>query len=259
MPKSNWQDFVMGFGNPLTKHGRERWGNIFQGTPEKREARLLPEQQALWDQLQAALQGEGAGGAFGQSADYYRDLLSDDSETARMMEAPEMRRFNEQIIPGLSEQFAGMGAGNLSSSGFRNAAVGAGTDLSERLGAMRANLRSQGAQGLSNLGAQGLQDMMMITPRTPGLLESLAPAIGTATGAYFGGPAGAAVGNAAGQGFSSMFSGGGGTPMRPGSPNALSPKGVVSSGGTGGTPRFGSTSPYGGSFGQLPNFQSNMR
>src|SRR6185503_2622466 len=133
-------------------------GKFFFGSPEKhkRVSTLRKDQEPLYQQLQASLMNQGAGGAFGNAADYFRDLLSNDSQTAQAMFAPEQRNFNENIIPGLSEQFAGMGAGGLSSSGFRNAAVGAGTDLSERLGAIRAQLRQQGAQGLANLGGMGL-------------------------------------------------------------------------------------------------------
>jgi len=125
---------------------------FFSGSPEKHErvSSLRRDQEPLFKQLQEALQKKGGSGAFGQSADYYRDLLSNDSQTLNQLSAPELRRFNEEIIPDLSEQFAGMGSGGLSSSGFRNAAVNAGTDLSERLGALRAQLRNQGAQGLGS-------------------------------------------------------------------------------------------------------------
>lgn len=159
---------------------------FFQGTPEKFEqrSRLGPEQQPLYGNLQAANAGPGAGGSFGSAADYYRDILSNDSDTANQMFAPEMRRYNQQIIPDLAAQFAGAGAGGLSSSSFRNAAVGAGTDLSERLGAIRARLRSEGAAGLMNLGQQGLGDFNnnIQRPGTPGFLESAAPGIGQAIG-----------------------------------------------------------------------------
>lgn len=166
-------------------------GKFFTGTPEKhkRVSTLLPEQQGLFQQLQNAGMNQGAGGAFGGAADYYRDLLSDDSSTFNAMQAPEMRKFNEEIIPGLSEQFAGMGAGGLSSSGFRNAAVNAGTDLSERLGAIRAQLKSQGAQGLSNIGQMGLgnysQDVMT-QPGSQGFLGSVANLAGNALGQFGG-------------------------------------------------------------------------
>lgn len=174
-------------------------GNFFTGTPEKhkRVSTLRPEQEPLFEQAVRAGMQPGAGGAFGESADYYRDLLNNDSQTFNQFAAPEMRRFNEQIIPDIAEQFAGMGSGGLSSSGFQNASINAGTDLAERLGAIRANLRQSGAQGLQNIGQTGLQNFsqdVMTRPGTEGFLSQVAPAAGTALGA-FGGPAGSAAGN----------------------------------------------------------------
>jgi hypothetical protein len=62
-------------------------------------------QQPLKQQLFGA-----SSGAFQNAADYYRSLLGDDSSTYNALAAPEMRRFNQEIIPSLAEQFAGMGA-----------------------------------------------------------------------------------------------------------------------------------------------------
>lgn len=162
---------------------------FFTGKPEKMQqiSRLEPGQMPLKNQLlQAGMQGPG--GAFGQAADYYGNLLSNDSEDFNAYAAPEMRRFNEQIIPGLAEQFAGMGSGALSSSGFRNAAVSAGSDLSERLGAIRAQLRQQGAQGLQNLGQQGLGQFSenVLRPATPGFLQSASQGLGNLAGQFIG-------------------------------------------------------------------------
>jgi len=179
----------LGAGALATKGGR----NALFGEGEKfqQKSRLDQQQQPLYRQLQSSAMAPGAGGAFGQSADYYRDLLSNDSQTNQMMAAPELRQFNEQIIPGLAEQFAGMGAGGLSSSGFRNAAVNAGTDLSERLGAIRAQLRSQGAAGLAGIGQAGLGDFTnnIYRPQTGGLFGGLAQGagqgLGQAAGSYF--------------------------------------------------------------------------
>lgn len=179
--------------------------SFFTGSPEKHErvSTLRKEQEPLYQQAVNAGLNKGAGGAFGTSADYYRDLLSDDSSTYNAMQAPEMRRFNEQIIPDISEQFAGMGAGGLTSSGFQNAAVNAGTDLSERLGAIRARLRSEGAQGLQNIGQTGLQNYsqdVMTQPGSQGFGQYVGPILGAA-GTAIGGPllgaAGGAVGNLA--------------------------------------------------------------
>ena len=132
--------------------------NFFMGTPGKfsQQSTLGQSQQPLYNQLQEAASGGGPGGSFGQAADYYRSLLSDDNSTLQAMINPELRNFRQNIIPQIGEQFAGMGAGALNSSGYRNATLQAGTDLAERIASMRANLRQQGAQGLTGLGQQGL-------------------------------------------------------------------------------------------------------
>jgi len=194
--------------------GKKLWGNsignFMSGTPEEREnvSLLRPEQEDLYQQLVGAGKAPGAGGAFGTAADYYRNLLSDDSADYQSFAAPQLRQYGEEIMPGISEQFAGMGAGGLSSSGFRNAQTQGAVDLSERLGQIRANLRQAGAQGLQNIGTQGLgsYSQNMVTKQgSPGFLSAIAPAVGTAVGAYFGGPAGAAAGGAAGQGIGNWF------------------------------------------------------
>lgn len=183
--------------------------SFFTGTPGKwsQQSLLTPQQQKLSGQLQQANMGRGAGGSFGTAADYYRDLLSNDNETFNQFAQPELRRFRQETIPSLSEQFAGMGSGGLSSSGFRNAAVNAGTDLSERLGAIRAQLRQQGASGLMGLGQQGLNPTVenVYTQGQGGFLDQLAPLIGSAAGAFFN-PAGGAL-----SGLSGLFNKQGGT------------------------------------------------
>lgn len=189
--------------------------SFFLGSPEVREnvSTLRPEQEGLYQQLIKALMQKGAGGAFGTSADYFRDLLSDDSQSFDAFANPILRQYREQILPDLTEQFAGMGAGGLSSSGFRNAALQSGVDLGERLAQMRAGLRQNAVQGLQNLGSMGLQpysQMMTTQPGTQGFLPTISSAAGTALGAYLGGPGGAAAGNklgeVAGNALSNLFS-----------------------------------------------------
>ena len=194
--------------NPIYKGAK----SLFGSTPQKTEqiSTLTPDQQQLHEQLLNAGMGEGAGGAFGDSSDYWRNLLSNNSQDFDAFAAPEMRRFNEDIIPGLAEQFAGMGSGNLQSSGFQNAASNAGVDLSERLGAIRANLRQGAASNLFNAGQAGLNPVTenIINPADPGFLHQAAPALGTAAGAALGsflGPAGTAAGAALGNQFGSQF------------------------------------------------------
>lgn len=212
---ANWLKNIgagLGLGLPFGFKGvRRAAGDFLGGTPEKREnvSTLRPEQEALYNQLINAGMGPGAGGAMGDSADYYRNLLSDDSADYNAFATPAMRQYNEDIIPGLSEQFAGMGSGGLSSSGFRNAQVQGATDLSERLGQIRANLRQAGAQGLQNIGNLGLQNFSqnMVTEQgSPGFLSSFAPAIGSGIGYAVGGPVGGAIGGGMGSGLQQPIS-----------------------------------------------------
>ena len=190
-------------------------------SPYDQVSRLGPEQEPLKNQLINSTMKRGAGGAFGQSADYWRNLISDNSADFNSFTRPEMRRYQEQTIPDLAEQFAGMGSGGMSSSGFRNAAVGAGTDLSERLGAIRAQLRQSAAQSLFGLGQAGLQGFYENTYQqdAPNPLATIAPIAGTVVGGMFGGPPGAMAGAALGQGAVSMmgssspYGGGGGQPQ----------------------------------------------
>lgn len=140
-------------------------------------------------------------GGFSDVANYYRGNLSDNPADFQAFAAPEMRRFNEQIIPGLSEQFAGMGAGGLSSSGFRNAAVGAGTDLSERLASIRAGLRQNAAQGLQGLSQASLNphtSYQMTDPGSQGLFGSIGQGLGAAIPGFL---SGGGFGGMFGQGF----------------------------------------------------------
>lgn len=166
-------------------------GNFLTGTPAKVKnvSRLRPEQEGLYQQLVQSGMQPGAGGAFGTAADYYRNLLSDNSADYNAFAAPMLRQYHQDIVPGLSEQFAGMGAGGLSSSGFQNAQIQGATDLSERLGALRAQLRQSGAQGLANIGQMGLGSFsqpMMTQEGTPGLFGALSQGIGNAIGQFGG-------------------------------------------------------------------------
>ena len=172
--------------------------SFFTGTPGQwsQQSTLTPGQQKLQSGLQ-----NSANGSFGQAGNYYSSLLNENNQTFNDLSNPEFRRFNEQIIPDIAEQFAGMGSGGLSSSGFRNAAVSAGADLSERLGALRAQLRQQGAQGLMGLGSQALQPVAenVYTQGQPGFLDAVGEGIGgAATGFLMGGPAGAVAGGLSG-------------------------------------------------------------
>lgn len=176
------------------KSFRSGASDFLTGTPEKREnvSTLRPEQEPLFNQLQNASQGRGAGGAFGNAADYYYGNIGGTPEDYERFAAPEIRNFSENIMPDIAEQFAGMGSGGLSSSGFQNSAIQAGAGLAERLAAMRANLRSQAAAGLQGIGQAGLGNFsqnMTTQQGSQGILPSLAQAAPHAAAAYFTGGA----------------------------------------------------------------------
>lgn len=198
---------------------------------------LSPQQMKTQGQLQNAAQSNG--GVFNNATNYYNSLMSNESPDMAAFAAPEMRRFNEQIMPDLASQFAGMGAGDsgLTGSSFRNAAVGAGTDLSERLAYMRAQLRQRGAEGLTNIGQMSLNPYMQNfqNPAQPGFLAKGVPALLSAAGTAFAGPIGGAIGKGVGDWASSMFS-----PSTKASPEALE------SGPAGLYPKNGNYNPYTG-------------
>ena len=177
---------------------------FFMGTPARydQRSRLGPNQQPIQGQLSQAAMGPGAGGAFGDVADYYRGLLSNDSADVNAFAAPEIRRFQQQTVPGLASQFAGIGAGGaLHGSGFQNSVLNASTDLGERIAAIRAGLRQNAAQGLQGIGQQSLADYFQNTyqQRSPGFLENLAQAVGKILGSYVG------AGEGGGDLFSSIY------------------------------------------------------
>lgn len=160
---------------------------FFTGTPSSFDqiSTQAPGQQALSKQLSQFM---GGGGGLGQLQQYYKDLMGGGAGDFEAFAAPEMRRFQQETVPGLAEQFAGMGSGALGSSGFEKSLGGAGADLGERLAQLRASLRQSSAQGLQNLYGQGMGQQVenVFRPRTPGLLETGIGALGSAAGTAFG-------------------------------------------------------------------------
>lgn len=149
---------------------------------------------------------------------YAQDLMSPDSQAYQAYKAPMMREFQEQIIPGISERFAGLGG--LSSSGFQQTAAQAGSGLEERLAALRTGLQMQGAGLQSQLAQQqfgmGMAPYEMALQRaqlalgTPGfgyyqkqpkqpgtfaqLMGGLAPGLGQGIGSGIGSAFGGLIG-----------------------------------------------------------------
>ena len=62
-------------------------------------------------------------------------------EHLKDFEAPYMRKFNQEIAPGIAERYSGANAGR--GSGFQNAMMNAGAGLSENLASLKGNLINQ--------------------------------------------------------------------------------------------------------------------
>ena len=138
---------------------------------------LSPEQQQLLGQLLG-----GLGGPIQSGLGNLQSLLSGDMEA---YEAPAMRQFQEQIVPGIAERFTGMGAGAQQSSAFGQQLGAAGAGLAERLAMQRAGLQQQGLGQLQSLLGMGIGTptyQWMGMPGTQGGLGSLASGFGSSLG-----------------------------------------------------------------------------
>lgn len=97
---------------------------------------------------------------FQQGQNYLQQLLSGSFDpNFQNFDQPYQENFEQNIVPGLAERFAGMGtgAGGLNSSAFTNSIAQAGRGLQSDLAAMRENLKFQN-QGQKLQGAgQSLQ------------------------------------------------------------------------------------------------------
>jgi hypothetical protein len=103
-----------------------------------------------------------------EGTNYLSGLLNQSPEAMQKFEAPYLRQFNEQTVPGLAEQFSGMGAQN--SSAFGQTMGSAASGLQENLAALRGGLGLQASQqgfGYSQLPfAQALEGQELGTKRT---------------------------------------------------------------------------------------------
>lgn len=128
---------------------------LFGGRGKVKQApTLTPQQQGLQQQLMSGLQG---GPSSIPGLDYLQQLMSNDPNAFAAYEAPAMRQFQQEIVPGIAERFTGMGMGSRNSGAFQQQIASAAGRLSQDLAAQRANLR-QGAMGqLMGMYGQAMQ------------------------------------------------------------------------------------------------------
>lgn len=161
-----------GAGESLTQPGKAGY-DVF--------STLNPQQSSALQQILSSLSGQGAvsqSPLYKAGQAHIQNILGGDTGA---FEAPLMRQFNEQIIPGLAERFSGAGAGAQSSSAFQQALGGAGSDLAERLGALRGSLQQGAATqalGYAQAPAEQLQNLLgmqtqAFAPKQMGFGQSL--------------------------------------------------------------------------------------
>jgi hypothetical protein len=108
-----------------------------------------------------------------QGMDWLSNLFNDPN-FFKSFEAPLMRQFEEETLPGVANRFAGMGSGgSTGSTAFRNQANRESTNLYEKLASLRGGLQQQGVnqslqyaqQPVSNY-LQQLQQFLQPTQNT---------------------------------------------------------------------------------------------
>lgn len=154
---------------------------------------LTPEQQNLFGMLQQALSGQGdSSNPFFGALQHLTGLASGDEKAMSAFTDPMQRQFSEQTMPDLAARFAGMGSGGaFSGSGFRGAAMREGSNLAERMQAIRSQMQSQAAGQLPGFFSQATSPQFqpgMTTPTTgliPGMAVGFAQGAGKAMGGGF--------------------------------------------------------------------------
>lgn len=154
---------------------------LFGHSPELKKANKFTDQQQGFQQN--LLQGMGQ--PIGSGLEYLQQILSGDPEALKAFEAPMMQQFEQDIIPGIAERFAGMGtAGAQDSSAFQQSLGRAGKELSTNLAAMKQGLMGQAMQQLQGLTGQGMQTGIenMYDPGSYGLVGGFLQGAGEGAG-----------------------------------------------------------------------------
>lgn len=139
-----------------------------------------------------------------QGQNWLSNLFGNDQGFYDKFEAPMQRQFAEQTIPGLANQFGGMGSGgSLGSTAFRNALGREGEHLQESIAGMRGNMQQQGLNQAMNYAQQPFQNMQSLyglglgspmmnqyAPATTGGFGSLAAPFAQGATSYWGGQGG---------------------------------------------------------------------
>lgn len=144
--------FGLGAGAYATNKGFRKGVNsfMFGEKPHVEQlANFSPQQNQAQSQILNLLnQSSGQGGAANNAQNYFANMLQPGQEAFNNFSQPYMQQFQEQILPGIAERFAGAGA--LSSSGFGQALGGAASGLQSNLAQLFSQLQMQSAQGANS-------------------------------------------------------------------------------------------------------------
>jgi hypothetical protein len=169
------------------------WDWLF-GSENKLEKKPtgMPEQGQFGQQLiQWLQQMQGQGGGFNAANQYDQNLLQGGQEGFNNFAQPYNQQFEQKILPGIAEKYAGAGA--LSSSGFGQAIGGAASDFQSQLAQLFSSLQGQAAQRqqgqFANLSQLGLgyspfayHEKQGLPGLVPGAVNSFAKGAGNAIG-----------------------------------------------------------------------------
>lgn len=178
------------FGIPLISGLFSYLGNRKDKKLESKKVDLLTkQQQGIQNQLLGNFGGQYGQGLQGRPSfqageDFLTNLLRGGQGAFEQFDVPLQRQFQEETVPKIAERFSQFGAQN--SSGFQNALLKAGSDLSTNLGALRGQMQLQalpqalgfaaapGDQGLNAL-RFGMQPSFQefIGKRQPGALSTI--------------------------------------------------------------------------------------
>ena len=191
----------------------------FGGKDAKFGSTYTKGQQGLMDQITNMAKGQG-GQDITQNQNYntgqdWLQSMFNDPKFFENFEAPLKRDFEENTVPGLANQFAGMGSGgNLDSSAFRNQLAREGSNLHTNIAALRGGMQQNAIPQLMQYAQQPFQNLMSMYntalgpqpnnqyfPATPGPLGQI--------GASFAGGAANAFGQSMGNNMMKDWNAGG--------------------------------------------------
>lgn len=188
------------FIGPAIGAGASLLGGLFSSGAKqprmksKRVPRFGPQQEGLINQTASNLQAP-----YASAISNLQQLLSGSPQASQQFEAPYLRQFHEQTVPGLAELFSGLGAGSQSSSAFQQALGQAGAGLSEQLASLRGNQQSNAMSQLLGFGG------LATTPTFETVMSQGQPSGRAQFGAQLGQFGGNLMGSTLGPAFQDLF------------------------------------------------------